>query len=152
VALIPVGIVAFGLQITMQVFLVAFACVWPILIGTRHGVRAVDPLLDDSARALGLSRFQVLRRVVWPASLPALITGVRTAAGIGVVVAVAVELVSGSPGLGYYLNAAQQAGQVPAAFAAVLLAGLFGWAVDLGTRAAEKRLAGWQMHITEGRR
>jgi NitT/TauT family transport system permease protein len=152
VALIPVGIVAFGLEITMQVVLVAFASIWPILIGTRHGVRAVDPLLVDSARALGLSPAGVLRRVVVPAAVPAFVTGLRTAAGIAVVVTVAVELVSGSPGLGYELGSAQQAGQVADAFALVLLAGLFGLLVDLVARGTENRVAGWQRHTTEGRR
>ncbi|MET9970214.1 ABC transporter permease [Streptomyces sp. NPDC006356] len=152
VALIPVGIVVFGLEIGLQVFLVAFATVWPVLIGSRHGVRTVDPLLIDSARALGQSRARVLYRVVVPASVPAFATGLRTAAGIGVVVAVAVEIVSGSPGLGYHLNSAQQSGRVTDAFAAVLLAGLFGVVVDLAARAAENRLAGWQRHTTEGRR
>ncbi|MEU3982337.1 ABC transporter permease subunit [Streptomyces sp. NPDC026672] len=152
VALVPVGILMFGLETGLQVFLVAFATVWPLLTGSRHGVQAVDPLFLDSARALGQSRTRVLYRVVLPAALPALMTGLRTAAGIGVVVAVAVEIVSGSPGLGFYLNAAEQAGQVPEAFAAVLLAGLLGLAVDVVARTAENRLAGWQRHITEDRR
>jgi NitT/TauT family transport system permease protein len=152
VALVPVGIVVFGLETGLQVFLVAFATVWPVLIGSRHGVRAVDPLLIDSARALGQSQTRVLYRVVLPAAVPAVVTGLRTAAGVGVVVAVAVEIVSGSPGLGYYLNSAQEGGQVTDAFAAVLLAGLFGLVVDLMARTAENRFAGWQRHITEGRR
>lgn len=152
VALVPVGIVVFGLELGMQVFLVAFATTWPLLVGTRHGVRAVDPLLIESARVLGLSSFAVLWRVILPAAVPACVTGLRTAAGLGVVVAVAVELVTGSPGLGDYLASAQQSGQMANAFAAVLLAGLFGLAVDLLARAAENRWAGWQRLSTEERR
>lgn len=152
IALLPVAIVIFGLQISMQVFLVAIACTWPVFIGTRHAVRAVDPQLLETARSFRLGRLATIRRVVLPAAVPAVATGVRTAAGLGVVVAVAAELVSGSPGLGEYLNQAQQGGQTAAAFAAVLLAGMFGLLVNVVLTALENRVAAWQVHTTEGRR
>ncbi|WP_191971845.1 ABC transporter permease [Streptomyces luteolifulvus] len=152
VALVPVAVVSFGLDIIMQVFLVGFACLWPVLIGTRHGVRAIDPLMIDSARMLGLTRRAVLTRVSLPATLPAIATGVRLAASLGVIVAVAAEIVTGSPGLGQYLTQAQQAGDDAAAFASVLMSGLLGLAVNILFVAAEVRVAGWQQHSTEGRR
>ncbi|MFE7445202.1 ABC transporter permease [Streptomyces chartreusis] len=152
VALVPVAVVSFGLDIGMQVFLVGFACIWPILIGTRHGVRAIDPLMIDSARMLGLSRRAVIIRVSLPATLPAIATGVRLAASLGVIVAVAAEIVTGSPGLGQYLTQAQQAGADNAAFASVLMAGLLGLAVNACFVSAETRVAGWQQQSTEGPR
>lgn len=152
VALVPVAIVLFGLQITMQVFLVAVACIWPVLVGTKHAVRAVDPLLLDTARMLGLSRMGRLRRVMLPAAVPSVATGIRTAAGLGVVVAVAAELVSGSPGLGNYLIKSQQAGQTASAFAGVLLAGVLGLTVNVVLAGLERRVSGWQIETTEGRR
>lgn len=152
VALVPVAVVVFGLEVGMQVFLIGFACVWPVVLGTRHGVRALDPLMLDSARMLGLSRRAVVTRVVVPATAPAVATGVRTAASLGIVVAVAAEIVAGSPGLGQYLTDAQQGGSEASAFAAVLLSGLLGLAVNALFVLGESRLAGWQQHSTEERR
>jgi NitT/TauT family transport system permease protein len=152
VALVPVAVISFGLEIGMQVFLIGFACVWPVLVGTRHGVRAIDPLMIDSARMLGLSRRDIVTRVSLPATAPAIATGVRLAASLGVVVAVATEIVTGSPGLGQYLTQAQQAGDDAAAFAAVLVSGLLGLTVNALFVAGENRVAGWQQQSTEGRR
>lgn len=151
VALVPAAIVIFGLDTAMQVFLITFACVWPILLSTRHGVRALDPLMLDSARMLGLSPRAVVVRVVLPATAPAVATGVRTAASLGIVVAVAAEIVAGSPGLGQYLNDAQQASDSAGAFAAVLVSGLFGLAVNGLFQAAESAVTGWHQHSTEER-
>ncbi|MFC5219875.1 ABC transporter permease [Streptomyces coerulescens] len=152
VALVPVAVISFGLEIGMQVFLIGFACLWPVLIGTRHGVRAIDPLMIDSARMLGLSRREIAVRVSLPATAPAIATGVRLAASLGVVVAVAAEIVTGSPGLGQYLTQAQQGGDDAAAFAAVLISGVLGLTVNALFVAGENRLAGWQQQSTEGRR
>ena len=152
VALVPVAIVVFGLELGMQVFLVALACTWPVLLGTRHGVRAVDPLLVESSRVLGARGPAVLRRVLLPAALPAISTAVRTGAGLGVVVAVAAELVSGSPGLGAHLVEVQSAGRADAAIATVLVAALLGLVVNTAVALAERRAAGWQELSTEGRR
>lgn len=152
VALVPVAIVVFGLQLGMQVFLVALACTWPVLLGTRHGVRAVDPLLVESSQVLGARGPAVLRRVLLPAALPAISTAVRTGASLGVVVAVAAELVSGSPGLGAYLIEVQGAGRSDAMIATVLVAALFGLVVNTAVALAERRTAGWQELSTEGRR
>ncbi|MFJ6983039.1 MULTISPECIES: ABC transporter permease [unclassified Streptomyces] len=152
VALVPVAVVLFGLDLTMQVFLVAFACVWPVLIQTRYSVRALDPVMLDSARTFRLSPGALLVRVVVPAATPAILTGLRTAASLGVVVAVAAEIVAGTPGLGRYLVDAQQGGHTAAAFAAVLVSGVLGLIVNAVFAAAELRLAGWQQHSTEERR
>src|SRR5690606_32570566 len=74
VAFVPLAIILFGLELRMQMFLVALACIWPIVLGTRHGVRSVDPLQIDTARAFGLSRVDVTRRVILPSTFPAVVT------------------------------------------------------------------------------
>lgn len=152
VALVPLAIVLFGTDLLMQVFLIALACVWPVLLGSRGGVRAVDPLQIDTARTFGLASISVVRRVVFPASLPAIATALRVGATIGVVVAVAAELISGSPGLGALLVDRQNAGDTGVVWACLLVAGLFGLAVNLLLAAAERSVAGWQELSTEARR
>jgi len=152
VALVPVAIVLFGLELSMQVFLVTLACIWPVMLGTRHGVRAVDPLQLDTARTFGLSRSSVVRRVVLPASLPSIVTALRVGASLGVVVAIAAEIVSGSPGLGKLLTDNQQAGNTGVVYACLVVAGGFGVLVNLVLAHGERVLAGWQEATTEARR
>jgi len=152
VALVPVAIVLFGLEPAMQVFLVALACIWPVMLGTRHGVRAVDPLQLDTARTFGLSGSSVMRRVVLPASLPSIVTALRVGASLGVVVAIAAEIVSGSPGLGKLLIDNQQAGNNGVVYACLVVAGVFGVVVNLALARGERVLAGWQEATTEALR
>lgn len=152
VALIPVAVVLFGLDLPMQVFLIVLACIWPLLLGSRGGVRAVDPLQVDTARTFGLGRVAVMVRVVLPASLPAIATALRIGASIGVVVAVAAGLISGSPGLGNLLVDSQNAGRDDVVWACLLVTGLFGVTVNLLLAIAERGVAGWQELSTEGRR
>jgi NitT/TauT family transport system permease protein len=152
VALVPVAILVFGLETEMQVFLIALACLWPVVVAARHAVRAVDPLWLDTARMLGLGRWAALRRVVLPAAIPGFATGLRTSAGVAIVVAVAIQIVSGSPGLGRYIAAAQAAGDSAATFAGVVVAGILGMLTNIVLVRLERLLAGWQSASTEGRR
>lgn len=152
VALVPVAIVLFGIQVPMQVFLVAIACVWPLLLGARGGVRAVDPLQVDTARSFGLGPVAAVRRVVWPAALPAVMTSLRLSASLGIVVAVGAQLISGSPGLGSLLVNSQNAGNNDVVWACLLVTGAFGVLVNRVLARAETALAGWQALSTEGRR
>lgn len=149
VALIPVAIVVFGLQVSMQVSLIAFACIWPILFSTRYGVRNVDQLLHDTARVMGVSSAGRAWKVTAPAALPAVFTGIRTSASVGIVVAIAAQIVAGTPGLGFQLSRMQQGGNVPGAFAALVVTGLLGYTVNVVMEWAERRLAGWQQEMTE---
>ena len=152
VALVPVAIVLFGVKIPMQVFLIAIACVWPLLLGARGGVRAVDPLQIDTARSFGLDPFTVVRRVVWPATIPAIVTSLRLSASLGLVVAVGAQLISGSPGLGSLLVSSQNASKNDVVWACLVVTGTIGVIINLLLAVAERRIAGWQELSTEGRR
>jgi NitT/TauT family transport system permease protein len=152
IALIPLAVILFGLQLRMQVFLVALPCTWPIFIATRHAVRGIDPLWRDVAMILGLGRTDLVWRVVVPAAVPGVITGIRTASSIAIVVAVGAELVSGSPGLGSYLTLVGDSGNVAASFAATIVAGVLGLVIDGVLRGVERLVAGWQEQSTEARR
>ncbi|WP_436530756.1 ABC transporter permease [Actinoplanes sp. HUAS TT8] len=133
VALIPIAIVVIGLGAGMQAVLVGFACLWPLLIATRFGVRDIDPLLVETGRVFGASGLRLAATVTAPAAWPSIRTGLRTAASLGLVVAVATELAAGSPGLGWFIAQEQQAGQIPAAYAGIVVAGLLGYLVHLVT-------------------
>lgn len=143
VALIPIAILAVGMGFRMILVLVAFASVWPILFNTIYAIREVPPQYLETARALGLGRMSIQLRVVLIAILPGVMTGVRVAASIALVVAVSAELVTGSGGLGGYIMEMRLAGRIPESYAAVVLGGVVGVAINLVFTGVQHRLLGW---------
>jgi NitT/TauT family transport system permease protein len=104
VVLAPLAILLYGQGVRMRVVVVAGQCSGRYWFNTVAGARAADPVTKDTARSFGLGRFAVLRRVVLPAAAPFVGTGVRVAAGIGLIVTVSVELLAGNgSGIGGYL-------------------------------------------------
>jgi NitT/TauT family transport system permease protein len=143
IALIPLAILLFGLDVPMRRLVVAYAAVWPILIATLYGVRGRDRLLDDVARTSGCTRLGRLVRVTLPSTLPSIVTGVRISASVALVAAVTAEFVSGTAGLGSYMQRQQNAFQLPDLYAGVVLVGTVGLAINLVLRATARRVVFW---------
>lgn len=143
VALIPVAILLFGLGVPMRRVVIAYAAVWPILINTLYGVSGADRLLHDVAKTSGVTRLGRLVRVTLPAALPSIATGIRISASIALLVGVTAEFITGNAGIGSYMQQQQLAFQLPEMYAAVLLTGLLGYAINIALRAAERRVVFW---------
>jgi ABC-type nitrate/sulfonate/bicarbonate transport system permease component len=143
VALIPLVIVLYGSTIRSTLVLVVYAAFWQVLVQVLHGVADVDPVAHDTARSYGLGRWARVRYLVWPTALPYVVTGVRLATSVALILAVTGELVVGSPGLGREIDLAQQGGAVPAVYALILVTGLLGVLANVGTRAVERRVLAW---------
>ena len=141
--MIPLAIMIFGLGVPTTRFVVAYAAVWPILINTIYGVRTSDRIFDDVARMVGIPAIVRLTRVTFPAALPSIATGIRVSASIGLIACVTAEFVNGGRGVGAYMQREQLAYHLPAMYAAVLLTGLLGVAVNVGLRAAQRRVVFW---------
>lgn len=140
VALIPVAMMVFGFGYQLELFVVAFAVFFPMLVLSRAAVGGVPARLLEVSRVLGLSVPARLFKIILPATLPRLFVGVRLCVGIALVVAVTTEIASNPQGLGYALVAAQQ-GLAPDLMLGVLIwVGLLGWSVNGGLLALEKRL------------
>ena len=143
VAMIPLAILFFGLGLPMRVAVITYASFWPLLISTLYGVRAVDPVALDTARNFGVPPLEALWRVVLPAALTSISTGLRVSASIALVVTVTTELVAGDTGLGYYVAQMEQASRLPSMYAAILLTGILGYAVNLVFFALERKVVFW---------
>jgi ABC-type nitrate/sulfonate/bicarbonate transport system permease component len=142
-ALVPVGLVILGPGATMEIALIAFGCVWPILVASTDGVRGVDPVLLDTARAYGLSRRQRIRTVVLPAALPQIAAGVRIAIGIGIATMVIANIFGATSGLGYFVIQAQQSFDVLGTWAGLLMIGLIGVLANGLYLIVQHRLLAW---------
>jgi ABC-type nitrate/sulfonate/bicarbonate transport system permease component len=147
VALVPLAVLVLGTQLRSALLLVVYASFWQVLVQTIVGVGDVDPVADDTARSYGLGRLARIRHVVWPTALPYVVTGLRLAASVALILAITAELVIGSPGLGREIAAAQSGGAVPLTYGLVLVTGLIGVVVNVVMRAVERRVLQW--HVSQ---
>ncbi|WP_067649879.1 ABC transporter permease [Nocardia harenae] len=144
-ALLPVFVLILGIGETSKVALVVYASVFPILLNTITGVRTVDPLLIKSAASLGLSPLRLFQKVILPAAIPAVFTGLRMAAASSILVLLAAEMVGARAGLGYLITAAQQNFQIPDMYAGILAISLLGLTFNGLLVALERRFSRWRV-------
>jgi ABC-type nitrate/sulfonate/bicarbonate transport system permease component len=142
IALLPIALIALGFGYRMEIAIVAFACVWPILILSRAAVREVEPRLMEVARALRLSPADRVRKIIVPAALPRIFVAFRLAAGIALIVAVTVEIAINPIGLGAAIMAAQQGLQPDLMLAYLVWIGVIGFGLNAGLNLAQRRLFG----------
>jgi ABC-type nitrate/sulfonate/bicarbonate transport system permease component len=145
VAFMPMALMMFGFGVALEASIIAYACVWPILIVTISAVRAVEPRLLEVADALQLSFRERLAKIILPAALARINVGLRVAAGIALVVAVTVEIVLNPRGLGYALVLAQQSLKTDVMYAQLLWLCILGAALNAVLRSlGGGQLAQWR--------
>jgi len=143
-ALLPVFVLVLGIGETSKVALVIYASVFPILLNTISGVRTVDPLLVKSARSLGLPTYRLFQKVILPAAVPTIFTGIRMAAASSVLVLIAAEMVGAKAGLGYLITASQLNFQIPNMYAGIVAISVVGLVFNGVLVAVEHRLSRWR--------
>ncbi|MFF0725400.1 ABC transporter permease [Streptomyces sp. NPDC004134] len=147
VALIPLAVLVLGTGLGSTLLLVVYAAFWPVLLQVLSGVRDVDPVARDTAVGYGFSPWARLRYVVWPTTLPYLMTGLRLAASVALILAVSSQLIIGSPGLGSEIARAQSSNAIPRMYALVLVAGALGVCVNVLARLLERRVLSWHTSV-----
>lgn len=147
VGLIPLAVLLFGIKMESTLMLVVYASFWQVLIQVLYGVADVDAVAMNTARSYGFSWWQRVRDVVFPTVLPYLMTGVRLAASVALILAITAELVIGSPGLGREIALAQSGGAISGMYALILATGLLGVVVNLAARWVERRVLSWHPSI-----
>jgi len=143
-AYIPIAILFLGIGDEMKMFAVFFGCVFPVLVNTSDGVKGVDPVLVDTGRTFGLTRGDILRSIIFPAAIPAILTGMRVALSIALIVVVVAEMVAGSSGIGYFILDNQRTFRVPEMFAGIATLGVLGYLANTIFLLAEARALRWR--------
>ncbi|MFN5406387.1 ABC transporter permease [Bradyrhizobium sp.] len=138
----PIALIALGFGYRMEIAIVAFACVWPVLIVTRAAVGGIEPRLIEVARVLRLTQLDRIRKIVLPAALPRIVLAFRLAAGIALIVAVTVEIAINPLGLGAGIMTAQQALRPDLMLAYLVWIGVTGFALNAALTAAQQTLFG----------
>ncbi|MFC0341743.1 ABC transporter permease [Paracoccus niistensis] len=142
-ALYPVFILLLGLGEASKVFVIFWATLFPILLATIGGVKQVDRKLIEMARTFGASRLTVFRRVVLPASVPAIFVGLRLSATTALLLLIAAEMIGANKGVGFQVMNAQYNFQIPLMFAAIFLLAGLGLAANLILVLLQRRLCRW---------
>jgi NitT/TauT family transport system permease protein len=139
IAWIPLAILWFGVSDASPVFLIFLASVFPITVSATAAVQNLQPVYLRAAKNFGLSRGQLFARVILPATLPQILTGIRIALGVAWLVVVAAEMIAVNSGLGYLIIDARNAGKrYDLVVAGMLVIGLIGLVLDLLIRQLER--------------
>jgi ABC-type nitrate/sulfonate/bicarbonate transport system permease component len=147
VALIPLAVLLYGNELRSVLLLVVYASFWQVLIQTLYGVQDVDPVAEETARSYGLGTWARIRYVLWPTALPYVMTGLRLAAAVALILTITAELVIGSPGLGARIAVAQTSQAVPDMYALIVVTGLLGLLINVGARSVERRALAWHQSV-----
>ena len=143
-ALIPLVIIWFGIWETGKIILLFLAALWIMTISARAGVSGVNISKIHAAYSLGASRWQIMRHVIVPNSLPEIFTGARVAMGVCWGTVVAAELVAAQKGAGMMIIAASKFQLTDIVIMGIILIGVIGYGIDILMRMAERWLVPWK--------
>lgn len=142
-ALIPAGLIIIGPGATMEIALIAFGSLWPILVNTIDGVRSVDPTHLGVGRIYGLGYWSRIRRIVVPEAAPQIFVGIEVALPIGLATMVIANMVGASNGIGYSVISDQQSFNIVGTWSGLLLIGLIGIAVNVAFVLVRRYVLAW---------
>jgi ABC-type nitrate/sulfonate/bicarbonate transport system permease component len=142
-ALLPFGILVLGVGNSMKIFIIAFVCLWPVLLNTIDGVAGVDPTLRETARVYDIGPVDRVLRVTLPAAAPQIFAGMRTALSLALILMVISEMVASTNGIGYFVLQAQRSFAIPEMWSGILLLGILGYVLNAVFLLAERRVLRW---------
>jgi NitT/TauT family transport system permease protein len=146
-SLFPLFILLFGIGELSKGTMIFWVCIWPILFNTINGVKGIDPLLVKSARSMGIGLVTLFFKVIFPAALPGIFTGLKMGSGTAFFMLIAAEMIGASRGLGWLVWNAQTNFQMPQLFAATVIISIFGLLLQSVFVYFERTLLGWQEKI-----
>jgi ABC-type nitrate/sulfonate/bicarbonate transport system permease component len=150
--LIPVLILLAGIGTTQKVLVIASGCIWPVLLNTVEGVRATDAVLSDTCRSYGITGAARLRHLVLRAASPQIVTGMRQALSIAVILMVISEMFASDNGIGYAVLDFQRSFAIPEMWSGILLLGVLGVVLSLLFRVFESRTLAWYEGLRRAQR
>jgi ABC-type nitrate/sulfonate/bicarbonate transport system permease component len=142
-ALLPFAIVVIGVGDDMKIFIIAFVCLWPVLLNTIDGINGIDPTLRDIARVYGVSGRDRLVRMTLPAASPQIFAGMRLSLSLAVILMVISEMVASTNGIGFFVLQSQRSFAIPEMWSGILLLGILGYVLNLAFVIVERRVLAW---------
>ncbi|MEN0058989.1 MAG: ABC transporter permease [Bdellovibrio sp.] len=143
IAYIPLAILWFGLGNPPAIFLIALGAFFPVLMNTIVGVRAVDSIYIRAGKNLGAGSFLMFRKIIVPASMPYILSGVRIGIGTGFICMIVAEMIAVNNGLGYRILEAREYFWSDKIIAGMFSIGLLGLAIDTVVSRLNNYLLRW---------
>jgi ABC-type nitrate/sulfonate/bicarbonate transport system permease component len=143
VALVPIAILLFGTSDNYNISIITFGCTWPIFVNTYEGTKSIDTQWIDTARVYGATRFDLLRKVIVPAALPYIVSGLRISLGTSIIIVTVTEMLASFKGLGYFIMETYNAYQIPQMYAGIITIGVVGYGVNWLFLKAGDRFMAW---------
>jgi NitT/TauT family transport system permease protein len=144
IALFPVFTYIFGIGTPSKIAFTFLECLYPIVVTCYFGFRGVQTQLIWTAQNCGAGRMTVLRRVILPAAMPSIFSGLRIALPVAIIVVVLTEMIGDSIGLGYYITIWSTRFRFANVYAAIVVIGICGLVLDQALLAYRQRLVHWQ--------
>lgn len=143
-ALFPAFILFFGIGEISKIAIILWVSIWEILLNTISGVKAVDPTLIKSARSMGASDVVLFRKVIFPAAIPSIMTGLRLGATASILLVVAAEMIGSNSGLGFLVISSQYNFEISEMYAAIITLALLGVLSNYTLIWIEKKATIWK--------
>jgi NitT/TauT family transport system permease protein len=143
IAIVPVAILLFPTDEAGIVFITFLAAYFPIMVSTRHAVRALPTLWEDSVRTLGGNRWDVVTRVVLPGILPGVFGGLSVGIGVAWICVISAEMISGRLGVGYRTWQAYTVLAYPEVFVGIITIGGLGFLTSAAVELIGRRATRW---------
>jgi ABC-type nitrate/sulfonate/bicarbonate transport system permease component len=146
-ALLPFAILILGLGNSMKVFIIAFVCLWPILLNTVDGVAGTEQTLRDTARIYKLGFWARLRELTLPAASPQIFAGMRTSLSLALIMMVISEMVGSTNGIGFFVLQSQRSFAIEEMWSGIILLGILGYVLNVIFIQVEKRVLRWHRAV-----
>jgi NitT/TauT family transport system permease protein len=143
IALVPVAIMLFPSNEQGIVFITCAAAFFPVLVATRHAVRALPPVWEEAVLTMGGGRARVLGGVVLPGALPGILGGLSTGMGVSWICVISAEMISGQYGIGYRTWQDYTVVDYPGVFVGMATIGVLGWITSSAVELLGRRVTAW---------
>lgn len=148
-AVIPIAILLFGIDNAMKIFVISYACIWPVLVNSIDGVKNIDPILIETGKSFYLSKNRFIGKIIIPASLPQIITGMRISLAISLILSITVEMIAGNNGLGFFILDSERSFAFNEMYAGIVLIGIIGYLINMLFVIIADKLVGWHRGYTK---
>jgi NitT/TauT family transport system permease protein len=141
--MVPIAILLFPSNEQGIIFITFIAAFFPVVVSTRHAVRALPVVWEDAIRTMGGSRRRVLWNVVLPGALPGVFGGLSVGMGVSWICVISAEMISGEFGVGYRTWQAYTVVDYPGVIVGMLTIGLLGWVTSAAVELLGRRATRW---------
>lgn len=143
-ALIPIAILFLGIDNEMKIFIIFFGSLWSILINTIDGVKNIEPMYLITAKNFNISKSKTFLKVILPAALPQIFSGLKISIAIALILTITVEMIIGGNGLGSYILDMERSFHFKEMYASIVLIGIIGYSINKIFIYFERKVLFWK--------